>query len=253
MSTSSVTDSTGTAAAGAPELRIDPRLRTDVVQAVMGRFGRIHIPGFLEHAGALAAYEAISAAIPWQMHYNDGEQVFDVPAAEFDALPADERGALLRPIYLRARLGFQYLYDSFPLSDHHERGDYLDLPLMKVFEFMKSEPVLEFARRITGVREIARVDAQATRYRPGHFLTSHDDRDDGNGRVAAYVLNLTPAWRTDWGGILEFPDKDGHVVEGYMPAFNALNLFKVPVVHLVSHVAPSAGGVRLSVTGWFKR
>jgi hypothetical protein len=253
LNTTSGTNPTDGAAGGTPGLRIDPRLRAEVVQAVMGRYGRIHIPGVLEHAGALAAYESISAPLPWQMHYNDGEQVFDLPAAEFDALPGEERAALLRPIYLRARLGFQYLYDSFPLSDHHERGDYLDLPLMKVFEFIKSEAVLEFARRITGVREIARVDAQATRYRHGHFLTAHDDRDDGNGRVAAYVLNLTPGWRTDWGGMLEFPDKDGHVVEGYLPTFNALNLFKVPVVHLVSPVAPFAGGVRLSVTGWFKR
>jgi hypothetical protein len=236
-----------------PSLRIDSRLRTDIVQSAMARFGRMHIPGILEHAGALAAYEAISGSVPWQMHYNDGEQAFDLPAEQFEALPPDERTALLRPILARARLGFQYLYDSFPLSDHFERGEPLESPLVGVFDFLRSEAMLEFARRITGRTDIKQVDAQATRYRPGHFLTAHDDRDDGNGRVAAYVLNLTPAWRTDWGGILQFPDKDGHVVEGYMPTFNALNLFKVPVVHLVSAVAPFAGSVRFSITGWFKR
>lgn len=236
-----------------PALRIDPRLRTDVVHTVMARFGRIHIPGILEHAGAVTAYEAIAAPLPWQMHYNDGDQVFDVPAAEFDALPVEERNALLRPVYLRARLGFQYLYDSFAASDYYERGEHLDLPVMRVFEYLRSEAFLEFARRVTGHREIATVDAQATRYRPGHFLTAHDDRDEEKGRVAAYVLNLTPAWRTDWGGILQFPDKDGHIVEGYMPTFNALNLFKVPVVHAVSVVSPFAGGGRLSITGWLRR
>jgi len=234
-------------------LAIDPRLKVELIGAVCGRFGRVHVPGVLENTSALGIYEALSASLPWQMHYNDGEQVFDIPAGQFDALPADERSALLRGIYLRARLGFQYLYDSFAISDHYERGEHLDLALMRVFEFLQSEPVLEFARRATGVREIRSVDAQATRYRSGHFLTAHDDRDDVKGRVAAYVLNLTPGWRTDWGGILQFIDPSGHVAEGYMPVFNALNLFRVPMMHAVSPVAPFAGGARLSITGWFRR
>lgn len=234
-------------------LAIDPRLKVELIAAVCGRFGRVHVPGVLENTSALGIYEALNASLPWQMHYNDGEQVFDIPAGQFDALPADERGALLRGIYLRARLGFQYLYDSFAISDHYERGEHMDLALMHVFEFLKSEPVLEFARRATGVREIRSVDAQATRYRSGHFLTAHDDRDEVKGRVAAYVLNLTPGWRTDWGGILQFVDQGGHVAEGYMPVFNALNLFRVPMLHAVSLVAPFAGGSRLSITGWFRR
>jgi Rps23 Pro-64 3,4-dihydroxylase Tpa1-like proline 4-hydroxylase len=28
----------------------------------------------------------------------------------------------------------------------------------------------------------------------------------GKNRVAAYVLNLTPRWRVEWGGLLMFHD-----------------------------------------------
>ncbi len=52
-------------------------------------------------------------------------------------------------------------------------------------------------------------------------------------RIAAYVLNMTPQWRPDWGGALLFSDRPGHISEGYLPAFNALNLFSVPQEHLV--------------------
>jgi SM-20-related protein len=65
-------------------------------------------------------------------------------------------------------------------------------------------------------------------------------------------LNLTHQWRADWGGILNFLDADGHVAEGYVPAFNALNLFRVPQRHNVSYVAPFAMNGRYSITGWLR-
>ncbi len=105
-------------------------------------------------------------------------------------------------------------------------------------------------RELTGLSDISWADAQATLYRPGDFLTVHDDRIGGHKRLAAYVLNMTPGWRADWGGVLQFLDPSGHVAEGYVPTFNALNLFKVPALHSVSQVA-LYGGLRYSVTGWF--
>ena len=69
---------------------------------------------------------------------------------------------------------------------------------------------------------------------------------------AAYVLNFTPRWSPDWGGILNFIDRDGHVAEGYTPAFNALNVFRVPQLHSVSCVSPYAQAGRYSITGWLR-
>ena len=65
-------------------------------------------------------------------------------------------------------------------------------------------------------------------------------------------MNLTARWRADWGGMLLFLDDEDHVAEGYMPAFNSLNIFKVPQRHAVSIVAPFAGEPRLSITGWLR-
>lgn len=80
----------------------------------------------------------------------------------------------------------------------------------------------------------------------------HDDIDGPKKRIAAYVLNLTHDWSVEWGGILNFLDEDGHIAEGYVPRFNALNVFDVGVPHFVSYVAPYAQAPRLSITGWLR-
>lgn len=63
------------------------------------------------------------------------------------------------------------------------------------------------------------------------------------------MLNFTPMWRTDWGGLLVFPGKDGHI-DGDSSTFNALNLFRAPAPHTVTQVASFASEPRLSITGW---
>jgi Rps23 Pro-64 3,4-dihydroxylase Tpa1-like proline 4-hydroxylase len=108
-------------------------------------------------------------------------------------------------------------------------------------------------RKITGAPNIRVVDGQATRYLPGHFLTSHDDGIDGQDRIAAYVINLTRDWRTDWGGLLQFHNAGGDVPLALKPGFNTIHLFRVPQMHSVSYVAPFAGAPRYAITGWLRR
>jgi len=113
-------------------------------------------------------------------------------------------------------------------------------------EFLNAPEFLNLMREITGIPEIARTDGQATLYRPGDFLTVHNDEAKLAKRLVAYVLNMTPVWRSDWGGALQFI---GNIAEGYVPAFNVLNIFRVPARHAVSAVTPF-GGLRYSITGW---
>jgi Rps23 Pro-64 3,4-dihydroxylase Tpa1-like proline 4-hydroxylase len=190
--------------------------------------------------------------VPWQLHFNDAGRVYDLAPEQLQALPATHQALLQQRLHANAATSFQYVFDNFPLYDAYRSAQQHHLYLMRVFEFLDSPRFLAFARQLTGEPGIALVDAQATRYRPGHFLTQHDDAIEGPQRIAAYVLNLTPRWRADWGGLLLFLDHDGHVAEGYTPVFNALNVFKVPQPHAVSCVAPFAGGERYSISGWLR-
>ena len=62
------------------------------------------------------------------------------------------------------------------------------------------------------------------------------------------VFNFTPKWKLDWGGILQFPGKDGNVECGLVPAFNALNMLAIPQDHAVSYVSPFAPEIRYTIT-----
>ena len=66
------------------------------------------------------------------------------------------------------------------------------------------------------------------------------------------MLNLSPRWRAEWGGHLQFLDETGEVTESMIPAFGALNVFKVPQSHAVSVVAPFAPAPRYSIIGWWR-
>ena len=214
--------------------------------------GSVHVAGIIEPRCAARAYHCLATETVWSLHFNLGKDARDLPLQVLDQMPEPDRKLIFDAIYRQATHGFQYLYDNFSLSDAYAAGQQLELYVMRILELLNSPAFLEWARQVTGVSAIALADAQATRYRAGHFLTCHDDAVEGKNRVAAYVLNLTPVWGADWGGILNFIDRDGHIAEGYTPAFNAINILRVPQAHSVSIVAPFAGGARYSITGWLR-
>ena len=220
-------------------------------RATLARSGRIHIPGFLDESAARTTHEAMQAA-DWRLAVNGDAGSYDLSAANIAALNPGQQEKLVGAIHAKARTGFQFMFDSFRLSDLFESGALVDGALADLFSTLNSEPYLALMREITGNPRIAYIDAQATRYRPGHFLTTHDDDVEGKNRLFAYVINLTPNWRVDWGGVLMFVDEDGHVAEAYTPRWNALNIMRVPQQHAVSIVAPFAAGARYSITGWMR-
>jgi hypothetical protein len=235
-----------------PAVRFAPGIDAARIAKVYAAAGRVHIGGILADDAARRAYQGLATELTWQLHFNDGDRPINLASDAFDRLPEAERAQLFTGIYANAAQRFQYVYNSFPISDMHERKEHMALYVMRVHEFLNSHEFLEFGRTVTGVRTISYVDSQGTLYRPGHFLTKHDDAIAGKSRVAAYVLNLTPKWQPDWGGILQFIAPDGHIAEGYVPVFNALNLFRVPQTHAVSIVSPFAQSGRYSITGWLR-
>lgn len=231
---------------------IDPALNPASMTAAFKRFGRIHIPGFLKPADAEALHRALAAETLWLCSTMGGGRNIDIPVEQLEAFPPDQAVRLLTLAHAEARDGFHYMFDNLRISDLADRGEPLAPEFAAAYAFLNSPAFLDFVRVLTGDARPNHVDAQATRYDRGHYLTQHDDTKADAGRLYAYVLNLTPEWRTDWGGLLTFIDEDGHVAEAYRPAWNALNLFRVPQDHAVSCVAPFAGAPRLSITGWVR-
>ena len=228
---------------------LNPALDRDGIANTFARDRRVHVPDILTAQSAAHVHHCLAQETDFSLlcRTSDGlAQVWRVME-----LTQQKETELMNAAFASARNGFHYLYDGHVLSRDGEAYRDPSHPLAAVTGFLNSPALLDFARRVTGNPAIAFADAQATRYRRGHFLNEHDDANDPS-RVAAYVLNMTPHWRRDWGGALLFSDQPGHLSEGYVPAFNALNIFAVPQSHLVGFVSPFAGVPRLSITGWFR-
>jgi len=235
-----------------PEVHLRAGINPQACAAVFAKHGRVHIPQVFPDDVATRIERALREETPWSRVFNRGDKHHDLGPGTWQSIPEDKRTEVAAAVLANGRTRFAYFFENFPIADLHAAGRHRDSYLMRVFEFINSTECLEFAREVVGAGDIVLADAQATCYRAGDFLTCHDDLVEGKHRRAAYVFNFTQPWSVDWGGILQFIDADGHVAEGYTPAFNALNIVRVPNPHSVSYVNPLAAGERYSITGWFR-
>lgn len=225
--------------------------RPQAYSSVFKANGRIHIPDILTPAASRAVHQTLAETEDWtrSIHVREGEDL-DLRVDELDALPEHERAELERSLTQSSTDSLQYIFDTVRISAQIASGNPVSAPMVDIHRFVNSAAFLDFVGKVSGLEGLAFADVMATRYLPGHFLTAHGDENPSERRRLAYVLNLTSVWRADWGGILMFLDDDGHVAEGYVPSFNALNLFSVPQTHAVSLVSHLARSPRLSITGW---
>jgi SM-20-related protein len=233
-----------------PTLAPLPEARRAAIRERLNRTGRAQVDGILVEGDAVALHEA-AAGEGYNVVTRRGTGHVDLPGAWLASLSPEQKTGLGQAVQASARDDFQYLYDNHPIYDLVQAGQ--AAPVWRdLVAFLNGEAFLASMRDLTGEPRIAMADAQLTRFRTGHFLTEHDDHAEGKNRFFAYVLNLTPAWRIEWGGLLAFHGADGNVAEAFTPRFNTLNLLKVPSPHSVTQVALSAGAERLSVTGWLR-
>ncbi len=220
-------------------------------RAELGARGRVQIPDYLQPDAADRLAACLQHEVPWTLAIRDADGARTIPAAEYGLLQGDALDALLRRTARSARGGaYRFAYDSYMMVSAYKEGRDPGLLLHRILEFLNTPEYVAFVRALTGDAGIRRVSAQATRYRPGHFLRYHNDSDVDEGRRFAYVINLSRDWRADWGGLLQFIGEDGRVQETFLPRWNSLSLFQVPAGHAVSLVSPWADRERLAITGW---
>jgi len=208
---------------------------------------RIQIKQFLDPDCAQTLYQQISEIKKWDFAITTPAGPATVPHNELATLKPAIHGRMMEDLRRQARKGFSFAYYRRDVTPGEDRV------LDAYAQWIKSPDFFELVRTMTGDAELKYADAQATMYQTGSFLRAHDDtftRDDGDQRRFAYVLNLTPKWVADWGGLLNFQDKQGRVIDCLFPEFNSLSVFQVPQSHFVSQVASYAVKQRIAITGW---
>jgi Rps23 Pro-64 3,4-dihydroxylase Tpa1-like proline 4-hydroxylase len=236
-----------------PVLRLNPELDIAGLAEEYATKGRVRVHRLLEYDGAAAFYHHLNEREDWWHLIHTPNGVIEMDRETRAAMSAERAAEIDALVQAGARTGFQYCYEGLRVpNDDAELAAAAEDPLGEFARLMSSEPMLEMLRAVTGCHELAFTDGHATAYGPGDFLTGHDDNVVGKNRLAAYVFGLTPKWRPEYGGLLLFHSADEGSVEGEVPRFNTLDLFKVPQRHSVSMVTPAAPHRRFAVTGWLR-
>ena len=226
---------------GASEL---PALRAELQQ-----LARIRVCPAIAPAAAEALQAELTASAHWVRTLRQGGIERELDAQTLATLAP----AHLRAVEQLAVQGddtvFRFLHDSIRISpvsaERQARGWVLDA----CAEAFNAPATLALISELTG-EEVRSFRGDATRYLPGHFLTTHNDGRKHGKRVLAVVLNLSQ-WHIDWGGLMLFHGAYGAAHCAWTPAFNTINLFSVPQNHSVTMVTPLARAPRLTVSGWF--
>lgn len=234
-------------------LRLNPALDLAHYADLYARRGIVQIADVFETPVADGVEKVLSGPIPWRMLLTDsGDKPIHFSGAEIKAMGREKVDALVRDAILRARQNRGYLYNTYPMIEAYLRGWDPGHPLHQMTELINGPEFLDLGRRVTGVSGITKADAHATAYHPGHYLTRHVDHGEDRERRAAYVLGFTRGWQPDWGGLLLFLSDRQDVTEGYLPRFNVLTIFDIKYLHTVTQVSSFAGGIRRSITGWYR-
>ena len=230
--------------------KLNPALDSDKLSREFRSFGRLQIRNLLAREDAERLHASLVREQYWRLTLNAGSKVFEFSAEDMFKLKPLQRKLLQLQVNGGAQTGFQYHYHALRIPEG--RGERLagDDVRWALAAWLSEGAGLDFLRTVTGFEEVNFVDGQVTAYRPGDFLTVHDDAEQGTSRRAAYVLNLTKDWRPDWGGLLLFHDQSQ--LTGWSPSFNTLNIFTVPQPHSVTAVAASAPRPRYSISGWLR-
>ena len=237
----------------AQEIKLNPDHDAESLGATLRDRGWLQIRDFFTPETAEYLHKMHVENQDWFLAYNDGDNYYESPVQQLQAMPPPQKQQFMNAIYQRARTQFQYVFYQYYITQAIEMNEQPGHPMHAVHEFVNSEEFLGMMRTLCGEDAVSKADSYASNYAPGHFLTTHDDRHDTHDRVAAYTFGMTRTWDKNWGGYLAFFDDDGNITDAVMPSFNTLNIFLVPQMHAVQLVSPFAGANRISYLGWLQR
>jgi hypothetical protein len=213
------------------------------------RKGRLQVPAILRREDAQALYRCLSERTQWGLMLRSGPGIGRRYASpeQCKAFTDLQHRTLHKMAHAFKRKEGSHLMGVRAIGqDLFDRETDASL-LSRFVDFLNSKAFLNFARDITGARDIRCVSAQATRFTEGHFCSFHVDAIEEDQQRATCVFSLSPTWQRSWGGLLRFANTHGKVEEVFVPCFNSMSIFRYSQKHAVSVVTRQAQMPRYSV------
>jgi len=234
-----------------PSLRLNPALNPADFATAYAEHAFTQIPEIFERDLAKAVTEAMRQ-IPWKLCYHDPEQgTVQLSQEQIQSIGQQGMAERMQKVMALAMRNHGYCYNTFHLT--RGSSDLADHPIHQLTDFLNGEEFLNFGAQVIDQAGLTQVDAHATLYTRGSFLTRHVDDGLNRERRAAFTLSFCENWQTDWGGLLMFLNKQTtDVTSAWLPRFNTLTVFDGLRVHSVSPVSAFAGAGRYSIAGWYR-
>lgn len=226
--------------------KLNPELDLDKIAEKYSVDRRVKVQQLLPEDQAVVLGQHLAEQISYRHAFVIDKNYGEVSGQQLDNLTEKDRNQLLNAIKAQAAhgVGFWYERHSIKSGEPGLTGD--------LFNWLNSADLLKDIATLTGTTDFGSAIAQATRFRSGDFLTRHQDDVSKEKRKIAFVINLSPRWHPDWGGLLQFYEKNGTPRDAWSPDFNSLSLFDVTHVHSVTCISPFASEPRLAISGWFQ-
>ena len=236
-----------------PPLRLNPALQPEDFATAYRADKFVQIPNVFEPELAQAISETLKR-LPWRLCYHDPERgTVQLSQAEIQALGQAGMAERMQKVMALATRNHGYCYNTYHMIHARSDGSDPGHPIHQLTAFLLSDEFLRFGGAIIDHANLTQVDAHATLYTRGSFLTRHVDEGSNRERRAAFTLSFCENWQTDWGGLLMFLDPQStDVTSAWVPRFNTLTIFDGMRVHAVSPVSPFAGNGRYAIAGWFR-
>lgn len=234
------------------ELRLNPALDADGFARSYAENSLVQVPNLFEPHAADALERAL-LGLPWRLLCQNeyGENIL-LSQEQLQIMRPEARRELENGIRDRAARNLGYTYYAYPMIEALKRGEDPGHPIHALTLFLNSPEFMAFAQTIIAEPRVTKIDAHASNYQRGHYLTRHQDEGAQKERRAAYTIGFSRQWQPDWGGLLVFLDEKMDVARGYLPRFNTLTVFDGMMVHAVTSISTFAPAGRLSVAGWFR-
>lgn len=243
------------------KISINPELDFDSLKTQFEAQKKLRVNTFFTPDSAQYISKNLRNSIPWHLVHSDHKGLpVRYNAAQYSQLTEQQKNKIDRQLHKLAVDRYQYKYKFFPIISEIKAGTLAPgSMLFEMASFVNSTEFIAFARWLTGVGSLVKMDLQASLYEPGDFLTMHDDSNyqrnanDQSSRRFAVVLGFTENWSSNWGGQTCFYSEPEAIESvSWNPGFNVLTIFEVPAQHSVNYVAPFAGAGRYSITGWLR-
>lgn len=120
--------------------------------------GRVHVLDALEPKAADALHQAFQS-VEWLLSAGGPQGHYNLSRDALGGLDAPTRQAFIADVHARARIGFQYMFETYRISDDVEAGRLTEGPFADFYRYLNSSSGLAWLRGVTGDERIAYVDA----------------------------------------------------------------------------------------------